>query len=264
MKKLLNFFGVIALVAGFATSCKEEENKDNENDHQKKLVKVVDNIFTYEFNYDNDGRCVSLYSYINEKEELYYKGIHKYDGNTIRIESYYTKNAKDPNITTVTLNSKGYLESREFLSGKFKYEYDDQGHLIAEYHHNTDGSVDTIKYEWENGNLVKKYDDMYVFFYKYTNSNYSSPIENKSRFHFFDPYSSFDGFYDFLLGEPCKNILVSLYETVVSNGSGGSVEWDDLDAEEELPYQWVLDKDGYPVKMQYENGSVQRRELYWE
>lgn len=101
------------------------------------------------------------------------------------------------------------------------------------------------------------------FFYKYTNSNYSSPIENKSRFHFFDPYSSFDGFYDFLLGEPSKNILVSLYETVVSNGSGGSVEWDDLDAEKELPYQWVLDKDGYPVKMQYEDGSVQRRELYW-
>lgn len=73
MRKQFNFLGVIALVAGFATSCKEKDNKDDDNGHQKRLVKVVDNIFTYEFNYDNDGRCVSLYSYINEKEELYYK-----------------------------------------------------------------------------------------------------------------------------------------------------------------------------------------------
>ena len=50
----------------------------------------------------------------------------------------------------------------------------------------------------------------------------------------------------------------------MSEGSGGDIVLDNLEVEGEPPYQWVLDKDGYPVKMQYEDGSVQRRELYWE
>jgi hypothetical protein len=52
----------------------------------------------------------------------------------------------------------------------------------------------------------------------------------------------------------------------MSEGSGGDIVLDNLEVEEELPYQWVLDKDGYPVKMQNDDrsGNVQRRELYWE
>lgn len=257
MKKLFNFLGVIALVAGFATSCKEKDNKDDDNGHQKRLVKVVDNDYTYEFTYDNDGKCVSqLYDGTTQK------GQYKYDGNTLTIESY---NSNDSETFSANLNSKGYLESREFIHGKFKYEYDKQGHLIAEYYHNENGSVDTTKYEWEDGNLVKKDDGTLVISYKYTNSNYTSPIENKSRFHFFNPYS-FDNVYEFLLGEPCKNIPVSLYESVGSKGSGGDVVLDNLEAEGERPIQWVFDNDGYPTKMQYTDrkGDVQIKEMYWK
>lgn len=260
MRKLFNFLGVIALVAGFATSCKEKDNKDDDNGYQKRLVKAVDNDQTYEFTYDNDGRCVSHNSLY--KDGTTYKGQYKYDGNTLTIESY---NSNDSETFSATLNSKGYLESREFVHGKFKYEYDNQGHLIAEYYHNENGSVDTTKYEWEDGNLVKKDNGTLVISYKYTNSNYTSPIENKSRFHFFNPYS-FDNVYDFLLGEPCKNIPVSLYESVGSKVSGGDMVLDNLEAEGELPFQWAFDNDGYPTKMQYteRNGVVQIREMYWE
>lgn len=39
MKKIVGFFGIFALIAGFATSCKEEENKDDENDHTEEIGK---------------------------------------------------------------------------------------------------------------------------------------------------------------------------------------------------------------------------------
>ena len=259
MKKIVGFFGIFALIAGFVTSCGDDDD-DDEVFVQKRLVKLTKGGESSEFKYDSDGRCVA-YNFFKDGE-IYVKSSYKYEGNTMTIESY---NNGTPETYSATLNSKGYLESRDFVHGKFKYEYDNQGHLIAEYYHNENGSVDTTKYEWEDGNLVKKDNGTLVISYKYTNSNYTSPIENKSRFHFFNPYS-FDNVYDFLLGEPCKNIPVSLYESVGSKVSGGDMVLDNLEAEGELPFQWAFDNDGYPTKMQYteRNGVVQIREMYWE
>ena len=259
MKKIVGFFGIFALIAGFVTSCGDDDD-DDEVFVQKRLVKLTKGGESSEFKYDSDGRCVA-YNFFKDGE-IYVKSSYKYEGNTMTIESY---NNGTPETYSATLNSKGYLESRDFVHGKFKYEYDNQGHLIAEYYHNENGSVDTTKYEWEDGNLVKKDNGTLVISYKYTNSNYTSPIENKSRFHFFNPYS-FDNVYDFLLGEACKNIPVSLYESVGSKVSGGDMVLDNLEAEGELPFQWAFDNDGYPTKMQYteRNGVVQIREMYWE
>lgn len=259
MKKIVGFFGIFALIAGIVTSCGDDDD-DDEVFVQKRLVRLATGGESSEFKYDSDGRCVA-YNLFKDRE-IYFKSSYKYEGNTMTIESY---NNEIQQTYSASLNSKGYLESRDFVHGKFKYEYDNQGHLIAEYYHNENGSVDTTKYEWEDGNLVKKDNGTLVISYKYTNSNYTSPIENKSRFHFFNPYS-FDNVYDFLLGEPCKNIPVSLYESVGSKVSGGDMVLDNLEAEGELPFQWAFDNDGYPTKMQYteRNGVVQIREMYWE
>ncbi|MDD5997361.1 MAG: hypothetical protein PUC42_10700 [Bacteroidales bacterium] len=255
MKKIVGFFGIFALIAGFVTSCGDDDD-DDEVFVQKRLVKLTKGGDSSEFKYDSDGRCVA-YNFFKDGE-IYVKSSYKYEGNTMTIESY---NNGTPETYSATLNSKGDLESRDFVHGKFKYEYDNQGHLIAEYYHNENGSVDTTKYEWEDGNLVKKNNGAYIISYKYTNKNHTSPIENKSGLQFFTPYN-FDGALDGLLGIPCKNIPVSfVYEYFAEEGD---MVLDYLKGTE-IASKWMFDKNGYPISVVYDDGNGKRTtEFVWE
>ena len=101
------------------------------------------------------------------------------------IESY---NNGTPETYSATLNSKGDLVTRDFFMGnskdRFKYEYDNQGYLIAEYLFYENGRVDTtMKCEWENGDLVRKKKDNgnYIISYKYTNKKFISRIYKNKR-----------------------------------------------------------------------------------
>lgn len=158
--------------------------------------------------------------------------------------------------------------TRDFFIGnskdRFKYEYDNQGYLIAEYLFYENGRVDTtMKCEWENGNLVrvKKDNGNYIISYKYTNKNHTSPIENKSGLQFFTPYN-FDGALDGLLGIPCKNIPVSfVYEYFAEEGD---MVLDYLKGTETAS-KWMFDKNGYPISVVYDGGNGKRAtEFVWE
>lgn len=258
MKKIVSFFGIFALIAGFVTSCGDDDD-DDEVFVQKRLVKLTKGGESSEFKYDSDGRCVA-YNFFKDGE-IYFKSSYNYEGNTMTIESY---NNGTPETYSATLNSKGDLVTREFLMGKskchFEYEYDNQGYLIAEYLVYDDGSVDTTRYEWENGNLVKKDNGAYTIFYKYTNKNHISPIENKSGLQFFTPYN-FDGALDDLLGIPCKNIPVSFVEYFAEEGD---MVLDYLKGTETAS-KWMFDKNGYPVSVVYDGGNGKcTTEFVWE
>ena len=262
MKKIVGFFGIFALIAGFVTSCGDDDD-DDEVFVQKRLVKLTKGGESSEFKYDSDGRCVA-YNFFKDGE-IYVKSSYKYEGNTITIES---DNNGTPETYSATLNSKGDLETRDFFIGiskdRFKYEYDNQGYLIAEYLFYENGRVDTtMKCEWENGNLVrvKKDNGNYIISYKYTNKNHTSPIENKSGLQFFTPYN-FDGALDGLLGIPCKNIPVSfVYEYFAEEGD---MVLDYLKGTETAS-KWMFDKNGYPISVVYDGGNGKcATEFVWE
>lgn len=258
MKKIVGFFGIFALIAGFVTSCGDDDD-DDEVFVQKRLVRLATGGESSEFKYDSDGRCVA-YNLFKDRE-IYFKSSYKYEGNTMTIESY---NNEIQQTYSASLNSKGYLEMREFIIGndkiRFEYEYDNQGHLIVEYLFYEEGSVDTTRYEWENGNLVKKDNGAYIITYKYTNKNHMSPIENKSGLQFFTPYN-FDGALDGLLGKPCKNIPVSFVENFAEEGD---MVLDYLKGTETAS-KWMFDKNGYPISVVYDGGNGKcATEFVWE
>lgn len=262
MKKIVSFFGIFALIAGFVTSCGDDD--DDEVFVQKKLVKLTNGDEISEFKYDSEGRCIA-YSFRNEN--INFKNSYKYEGNTITIES---DNNGSPETYSATLNSKGYLETRDFFVGNskdcFKYEYDNQGYLIAEYLFYENGRVDTtMKCEWENGNLVrvKKNNGNSIITYKYTNKNHTKPIENRSGLQFFSPYD-FDSALDGLLGKPCKNIPVSyVFDYICSEGETDIVLINTKGSE--TASQWMFDKDSYPTNVKYDNGNGERTANFvWE
>ncbi len=57
MEKIVCFFGAFALMAGFATSCGDDD--DDEVFVQKKLVKLTNGGEISEFQYDSEGRCIA-------------------------------------------------------------------------------------------------------------------------------------------------------------------------------------------------------------
>ena len=75
MKKIVGFFGIFALIAGFVTSCGDDDD-DDEVFVQKRLVKLTKGGESSEFKYDSDGRCVA-YSFFKDGE-IYVKSSYKY------------------------------------------------------------------------------------------------------------------------------------------------------------------------------------------
>lgn len=286
MKKLLTYFSIAAIIAGFATSCgKDDDGNDNSKDNvssiQKRLVKAERceyysetlNCGDITFEYDNQGRCVSI-------SDVYQDFRISYEDNKIILEMV---EFNDRNITvTYTLNSNGFIESTRWvvITGNYvnqdteeKFQYDEKGQLIE--YTDSDGSKTT--FIWENGNVIKsidKYGDWVE--YKYTDETNSTPIENKAKFHiapFEDLYRQWPHFCNF--GVPNRHLPVGIvepyeedyeedydpldHENVPDIEDSDAIEKDSISHEE---WKWTLDNDGYPLKLDIDEDY--NSEYHWE
>lgn len=269
MKKFLCFFGIFALIAGFVTSCGDDDDDDDGNGtpggktvSQKKLKKLVDGNESWEYVYDKDGRCTSYTDfYQNQPNE---KTNYKYDGSKI-VEECSLLDDTVRCTTTILFNSKGYIESesteKDGTSDNTVYTYDNQGHLISESYTDDEEYNRTVTYTWENGNVskieVKEISEGveygFVRYYEYTNSNYSSPIDNKVGFNALQIEDGFVSPYYFgTVGASMKNLPVAIrYE---------GEEQNDVQT-----LTWTFDGDGYPVKVVSKNVfDVDTLEFVWE
>ena len=270
MKKLVYFFGIFALIAGFVTSCGDDDDDDEGNGNsggktvsQKKLKKLVEDNYYWEYTYDKDGRCTS-YSEFYQKEPSE-KANYKYEGNKI-IEECCLLDGEVRSTITVIINPNGYIESETTENGGASdntvYTYDNQGHLISESYSDEESDETRVTtYTWENGNVSKievkdiyeGEESEYVMYYEYTNSNYSSAIDNKAGFNALQIEDGFISPYYFgTVGVSMKNLPVS-------------IKYDGEERHETQTLTWTLDGDGYPVKVTSKLGSdVDSIEFVWE
>ncbi len=252
MKKLVYFFGIFALIAGLVTSCGDDDDDDEGNGNsggktvsQKKLKKLVEDNYYWEYTYDKDGRCTSYSEfYQNQFSE---KTNYKYEGNKI-VEECYEQDGEVRTTTTILFNSKGYVESvTTDNSGSLEtmlYEYDNQGHLISEKYSDDDGDTRISTYTWENGNISKietrekhgesEYgSDIYL---EYTNDSYPNGIENKVRINYLEMDDEFLSPYLRSAGVAIKKLPVTLKYIGDERSSLQTLTW-------------TLDSDGYPIKI---------------
>ena len=269
MKKLVYFFGIFALIAGFVTSCGDDDDDDEGNGNsggktvsQKKLKKLVEDNYYWEYTYDKDGRCTSYSEfYQNEPNE---KANYKYEGNKI-IEECCLLDGEVRSTITVIINPNGYIESKTTENGgssdKTVYAYDNQGHLISETCTDDDGYCRITTYTWENGNISKVethennsgYEYKQTMYVEYTNSNYATPLENKAGFNwsqiddgFILPYYFGTG------GVALKNLPVA-------------IKYEEEERNDVQTLTWTFDGDGYPVKVVSKNVfDVDTLEFVWE
>lgn len=229
MKRFLYFFGILALIAGFASSCsKDDDGEDNNSGNgssvQKRLVKEIRHSKygygdkTTVFEYDNSGRCIAEIE--NGEKTLY---------------TYYdNKIISDDGYLIFTINANGLWESSEHGHGKHTFTYDNQGHLISEYSELEYEEGENTTYKWENGNVTQEIGSTTTLTYKYTNDVYTSPIENKAGFFL----SEIDPITSRYQGILCKNLPV----TLIREDSGYS------EMNRTYSFVWTLDEDGYPIK----------------
>lgn len=281
MKKFLYFFGILALIAGFVSSCSKDDENDNENEQsipQKRIAKVIEfpgdldeSIYVYE--YDDKGRCIS-YAFTDTYSGRITKHSYTYEGNTMTEEWTYNG---EPFSCIYTFDSKGNLTSKKYedLDGSdyYTYKYDNKGHLISETR--TNGySTRALSFEWEDGNVSKiteyykseKQESTQPIIFKYTNSEHPTPIKNAAKLSVFqsnyfdlDPISS-------NFGIAPKNLPVHVIETILhgyDDEDGNSYYTTDT---EEYDLDWLLDGDQHPIKMIFkdEDSEYTYFDISWE
>ncbi len=269
MKKLVYFFGIFALIAGFVTSCGDDDDDDEGNGSnggsnsvvQKKLAKVVvDGYDSYEFKYDNDGKCTSFLDL--ENNQLIETTNFKYEGNKI-VEECCLLDGTVRVTTTIILNSKGYVESVTRVNGGSEttmYEYDNQGRLISESYTDEDGESVVKTYTWENGNISKvdvhekdgDNDFRHSLYIGYTNSAYPNGIENKAGINYTQFDDEFVSPYYKVAGVALDKLPLTVKYSI---DEGSAVQ----------TITWTLDSDGYPIRSVSDYGSDKDTfEFVWE
>ena len=149
--------------------------------------------------------------------------------------------------------SKAYVKYKEpgqheYEEGVWTLSYDNAGHLTKAHHDYVDeeGEDDyTVTIQWKDDNIIKTYKDdgWDSYTYKYTNSIYTKPIENKGALFMFEdiyPIEVYDfewAYYAGMLGKGPKNLAVSAVddESYTEN------------------YVWTLDANGYPTVFDIED-----------
>lgn len=255
MKKILYFLGVLALMAGFV-SCDKEEGEDEVPSTGKKLKKVIDGEYYYDFVYDSEGRCTSYTDEVGETAKYTY-------GDGKIIEEVCLPDGEVRVTTSLTLNSDGYIKSKKVENGGAEitvYSYDKEGQLLSVTDSDEDGYSYVVNFTWENGNVTKvetheqengeSYDLTILF--EYTNSENLTPIENKVGFTMMQIE---DGKYStpyYLSGVALKNLPVEI-KYMESGKEFAS-----------LNVIWTFDADGYPTKMLSEGYNENSVEFVWE
>lgn len=270
MKKFIFPLCILALSAGFFTSCDDDDDDNNDNgsivinQNLKNLV-YSDGQGGTKFEYDSKGRCVKSYSPRGTSE-------YTYNGNTITGTSV----TEDWNeVLSGKLNSNGFfktLTSQDKISGEVSvenYTYDKDGHVIKNTYkinsiEDNYAAYFELIYVWENGDLVScteksheeyegdVYDEERNYSFKYTNDVVTEPIENKACIPLIQPYlEGLDKYISLrnFVGVAGKHLPVSI---VHPEG-------------QELIIDWTFDADGYPINVSSSiQNSLYSLELTWE
>ncbi len=282
MKKFLYFFGILALIAGFVSSCSKDEDNENENEPsipQKRLSKVIEfpgdsdeSITVYE--YDDKGRCIS-YAFTDTYSGKTTKHNRTYEGNTMTEEWTYNG---EPFSCIYTFDSNDNLISKKYedLDGSdyYTYKYDNKGHLISETRTN-DYRTRALTFEWEVGNISKiteyyksdDYESADSIIFKYTNSEHPTPVKNTAKLSVMQSnYFDLDPIYS-NLGIAPKNLPVHAIEYYTASDFDDETNtYIDTTETEEYDFKWVLDGDQYPIKMIYkdEDSEFTYFDISWE
>lgn len=250
MKKFIFPLCILALSAGFFTSCDDDDDDNNDNgsivinQNLKKLVYASydeDGAHGIRYEYDSKGRLVKAYW------GSQYSDVYVYNGNTVTGTSF----TEDWNeVLSGKLNAYGFIETmttQDKNDGSVSVEnftYDKDGHMIkntskGDYYYSEDTFV------WVNGDIVSgtsKYDDSSVYdeeinySFIYTNDVVTEPIENKACILFAHPYLEVLSDHISLrnlVGVAGKHLPVSAID---NRGN-------------ENKFEWTFDADGYPIKV---------------
>ncbi len=238
MEKLIYSLGILALSACMFSSCGDDEDESqNQNNSvsysyftadQKRLVETKvssENVSSF-FEYDSFGRVTKMTHGENVR-------VYHYNGSSYSIEYLNDDGVK----VEGTLNSKGFVASEvqvvDTSTFDFKYSYDSDGHPIASYTYPA--------YEWKDGNLVSLSLSTFQNVFQYTNDEVTSPIENKALIPFY---------YGSVLQLDVEIATRSIY------GVGSKylpVSMSNADGVIEAYFNWTLDEDGYPIKLDVTN-----------
>ncbi|MCQ2235040.1 MAG: DUF4595 domain-containing protein [Paludibacteraceae bacterium] len=251
MKKFVFPLCILALSAGFFTSCDDDDDDNNDNgtivinQNLKKLVYASydeDGAHGIRYEYDSKGRLVKAYW------GSQYSDVYVYNGNTVTGTSF-TEDWN--NVLSGKLNANGFIEtmtSQDKNDGSVSVEnftYDKDGHMIkntskGDYYYSEDIFV------WVNGDIVSgankydykesEYDEETNYSFKYTNDVVTEPIENKACILFAHPYLE-------VLSDH-----ISLRNLVGVAGKHLPVSAIDNKGNENK-FEWTFDADGYPIKV---------------
>lgn len=258
MKKFIFPLCILALSAGFFTSCDDDDDDNNDNGSiviNQNLKKLVSSTYVEDgheletkYEYDSKGRLIKSHDTFGTEE-------YAYNGNSVTGTSV----TEDWNeVGSGKLNVNGFIETitlQDKISGSVivnEFTYDKDGHRIKNtYKENSKDHSDYSEsiFVWENGDLISgtekvhdEYDDGHVYddeisyTFKYTNDVVAEPIENKACILFDSPYVTGLGSTASsrnLYGVAGKHLPVSAIE---SDGN-------------ENKFEWTFDADGYPIKL---------------
>lgn len=253
MKKIMLPFCILALSAGFFSSCDKEEDENDNGSNQKIEIPVanqkhlatmkMNNGASFILTFDSNGRISSL----SGTNVFNGKGSEEYDYSNLAMNGSY-----GGETITGVLNADSTLAKVTSNSQTMEYVYDADKHIVSLEHTQKSGSNEmtrVIDLTWENDDIVSsKYttgsnEDNLSF--KYTNEQYPTPIENKGglklSFYFKSQYLSFiNG-----TGAAGKHLPVS-----IDMGKGTYAD-----------VNYVFDEDGYPTQIVFDGTTI---DFTWE
>ncbi len=238
----LSFFSMLAL--GIA-SCSSDDNDNEEAGGQgggekPGMTKVVDKVSTtttdeefgpgsYQMAYDDKGRLIECDDYTITYNPTKVTFKTKYD-----VEGKYLSLIYNLNENGLPVNGAGYT-----------FKYDNEGGLI----HYLYSGFDRY-FEWKNGNI---YNDDYDFI-EYTDTIYKGNISSIINNDVMPQRLAILADYGY--AKRCKN-LIKRYGYRKANSV--------LEVTRE--YEYVLDKEGYPIKIiehRYDNNYIETYNIKWK
>lgn len=245
----------LVLSVGFVSCSDDDEPADGVSNGGRKLISIYEPKYG-EYEYLDpvweNGKLVSYIDGIDESDRM---SIVYLDNNKASVKL----SADDDTPSIITLDANGHMT--DGWDTKIAYNSDgqmvwytrDYCDLLMDY-----SGGDAIKYE---KNINDNYGRTDIVQFVYTNSEISTPIENKGGILMISDLSILDDFeylcWFGIFGKASKHLPVE----VIWESDPGSDPYSSP-KREVYEYEWVLDEQGYPVKC-IKNGDV-IYEYEWE
>ena len=221
---------VILMLALLATSsCNKEEEPISTVNRDRARVKEIIRTDEAEVPYDT---IQYVYNSDYQPSQIFIRRMNNPDYLSIQFDytlSTITSNFYGENRTDgMKINSDGMLVQFSLFENSFELKYNQDGQLIESNGHDRETSPRKFEFSYENGNMVKIYDD-----WGYTIRIEYSDIPNKTNYTLLEQYQLLVGPYFLgLMGNINKNLVKRI-----------------IFSSDTLKYDYVLNKDSLPVKI---------------